>query len=140
MNNFFYIYSDLNKKELYYGFASNKPELNFKFFFSEYIGIITERLFPRKSNSFLESSTAIFSDILNGFYVIFKAAMHSFYFYIWFALLLIIIYVNYRLYMNHKRDFSKLRQMKLLIDQTGMFFYFFFPNKINLIFKYLMKT
>ena len=125
MNNFFYIYSDLNKKELFYGFASNKPELNFKFFFSEYMNRITERLFPQETKSFFESSAALILDVLNGFFVIFKATMNSFYFYIWFTLLLIIFYANYRLYMNYKRDYGKLKKMKLLIDQKGIYSFIF---------------
>lgn len=113
MSNFFYVYSDLNKAEVHYGFAKNKPEISFQMLINGFIETILDFLIPQTPS--LPFYTKLFKSgesLIYSIIFVFKVFCKSLYFYIWLIVLVVLIYLNYKIYMRYKNDFSKLRLLR----------------------------
>ena len=101
MCNFFYIYSDLSNWQLFYGFATHRFEI-VSLIYHDYFGELANMFYSKEPLPFYTLITNRVLGFLLGLFCLVKTFFFAFQFYIWSAVFILTIYLNYEFLLSFK--------------------------------------
>ena len=119
MTNLFYIYSDLTRNELHYGYANSKPEISLRVLLNELISSLLALFYNEEPIPFYMRPVK-FVEAFLGFVLLFcRGFVEGLLYYWWSILLIVIVIFNYKIIMRYITGRSKLSLLRQIYGRRS---------------------
>lgn len=118
MSNLFYIYSDLTKNEIHYGYANSKPEISLRVMLNELVSSLMKLFCHEEPTPFYMRSIRSVETLFGFVWLVGRSLFEILLCQFWYILLILIVVFNYRIIQRYVADCDKLRLLRQIYRRT----------------------